>query len=334
MLMSLKRRRTNRFHNSTTAKTNNPIRFVMPGHGAHAPRKGNTQDEKSSPSFGSEDDSASSAKERLPHVHHPSFHASGAAGKYREFSPLSFETPVVSESFCASVDEKSDAVSHRESALRDAFLHLNYRRWTIHEQSVDANRGSVPATRRQMELLRREADEIRNWIVEENEELLVILSSRFFQNGVTLDELQSEAITVLLRAIDRFDVESGVQFNTYASTAINRHLQRWLGSHARSKSQQGSMNELKLDPVSEQVPSATKDLQQEESIHAALNSLPKAPRRVVSLRFGFGNRGRSLSFRAIAERLGMSREQARRLCMKALSRLRTHPALRDFELSI
>ncbi|MBL6705564.1 MAG: RNA polymerase subunit sigma, partial [Planctomycetaceae bacterium] len=73
---------------------------------------------------------------------------------------------------------------------------------------------------------------------------------------------------------------------------------------------------------------------QEESIHAALKSLPEVLRQIVRLRFGLGDRGKSLSFRAIAERLGMSRERTRRLCNKALLKLRSHPGLKQLEPSV
>lgn len=278
------------------------------------------------------DGATSSENRRLPYVHHPSFHASGAAGKYREFSPACFSTPDASESFSPDSGSESAPLGRkREDALQDAFLHLNYRRWVIAELNSDEGRLSTTALETRLTTLRREVDEIRNWIIEQNQPLIAILSSRYLQAGVTLDELRSEAYTVLIRAIDRFDVQRGVLFSTYASTAINRHLQRWLGT--RSKSQQGSLQELELEPVSRQSPSATKDLEQEATIHGALKTLPGVLRRIVRLRFGLGDRGKPLSFQAIAERLGMNRERVRRLCKTALERLRSHPGLRQFDPS-
>jgi len=272
--------------------------------------------------------------DRISYVMHPSFHASGAAGRYRDFNPgqISEATPV--NTF--SLDECDPAVSagsHRKLSLREAFLHLNYRRWMTSRVVAETTAPSTAAPQRRLHRLEREADEIRNWIIEQNSSLVTIVASRFLQRGVTLDELRSEANMILLRAIDRFDVQRGVLFSTYASAAINRHLQRWLGNQARSKPQQESLQVVEAEPASPQPPSATHDLAREATIRDAIQSLPRLLQQIVKLRFGLDNLRKPLSFRATAERLGISRERCRRLCAKALERLKAHTALRHFEPS-
>jgi RNA polymerase sigma factor (sigma-70 family) len=307
MLMTMEKKRSNRLHRTLAGTAGKPARKVVPRHGA-PPSEEDFSPTNHSPHSANSGDKITVPGRKMRYVGHPSFHASGASGKYVEFSPISFGSVVPNESFSIDANETEVSfVSNREVVLNEAFLHLNYRRWLISGLTENSRGISTTASEGRLKTLSREVEEVRNWIIEQNEPLVAILASRYQQYGVSRDELCSEAYTILVRAIDRFDVQRGVQFSTYASTAINRHLQRWLGKQARSRSQQESLNELELDPVSPQTPSATKDLQQEESIHAALKSLPEVLRQIVRLRFGLGDRGKSLSFRAIAERLGMSR---------------------------
>ena len=47
------------------------------------------------------------------------------------------------------------------------------------------------------------------------------------------DEIESEALLGLIRAVDRFDPERGVRFSTYATYWIKQFCQRWIYEHSR-----------------------------------------------------------------------------------------------------
>ena len=273
------------------------------------------------------------AASRHGYMPHPSFVSSGASERYREFRPMMFLSRSHTESFTAddSAPDKAFTNKRTEADIREAFLHLNYRRWQLSELATETDASTSYALRKRLADLRREEIQARNWIIEANQPLVSIICSRFLQPDLILDELCSEATSILLRAIDSFDVRRDVLFSTYATTAITRHLQRWIGTQSRSRSRQASLHDIELEPISPQIPSATQDIRQELAIRQALNSLPGILRRVVQLRFGLEKAGMPMSFRDIAERLGMSREQCRRLCSNALARLRTHPGLKHFE---
>lgn len=331
MLRPLQRRKYSGFRGSGSSTRSEQSRIVFD---RIKPSTANSCDAESNlpaPTWGS---STAGHGHRTSYVPHPSFGASGAAGRYREFEPDQIPESEPDDSF--SPDQRDEVLStgsHRESLLQEAFLHLNYRRWIQSELDSDTTIPLTAIVRDRLETLEREVAEIRNWIMEQNEALVTIIASRFLQPGVTLEELRSEANTILLRTIDRFDVQKGVLFSTYASAGINRHLRRWLGGQSRSKFQQGSLQELEIEPISPQTPSATRDLAREATIRDALQSLPRVLQQIVKLKFGLGSRAKPLSFRATAERLGISRERCRRLCMKALERLKSHADVRHFEPS-
>jgi len=287
-----------------------------------------------SPTTSSADRTNEDSGSRHFYVPHPSFFSSGSLGKCREFRPTTLLSRGESESFDADSSSPDRSFGKRtEADLREAFLHLNYRRWQLSELATETGVSASSALRKRLAKLRREEIEARNWIIEANQPLVSIISSRFLQPGLMLDELRSEATSILLRAIDRFDVRRDVLFSTYATTAITRHLQRWIGTQSRSRSRQASLNDIELEPISPQPPSATQDLRQELAISQALHSLPGILRIIVQLRFGLEKAGMPLSFRAIAAQLGMSHERCRRLCSNALIRLRSHPGLKHFEPS-
>jgi RNA polymerase sigma-B factor len=73
--------------------------------------------------------------------------------------------------------------------------------------------------------------EIRDQLVAANLRLALHLARRFSNRGVSLDDLEQVASLGLLRAIDRFDPERGLEFSTFATPTIIGELKR----HFRDK---------------------------------------------------------------------------------------------------
>lgn len=72
---------------------------------------------------------------------------------------------------------------------------------------------------------------LRDQLVAENLRLALHLARRFSNRGVSLDDLEQVASLGLLRAIDRFDPERGLEFSTFATPTILGELKR----HFRDK---------------------------------------------------------------------------------------------------
>ena len=72
---------------------------------------------------------------------------------------------------------------------------------------------------------------IRDQLVAANLRLALHLARRFSNRGVSLDDLEQVASLGLLRAIDRFDPDRGLEFSTFATPTIIGELKR----HFRDK---------------------------------------------------------------------------------------------------
>jgi len=74
---------------------------------------------------------------------------------------------------------------------------------------------------------RRDEAGPRERLVEEYRDLADRLAERFVKRRDERDDLQQAARLALLKAIDRFDVERGVKFSTYATRTIVGELKRY-----------------------------------------------------------------------------------------------------------
>ncbi len=106
--------------------------------------------------------------------------------------------------------------------------------------SVTRDEHAVPDRARARELFERlgtlppgspEREQIRGQLVELHLPLVEYLARRFRNRGEWLDDLTQVATIGLIKSIDRFDLERGVEFSTYATPTIVGEIKR----HFRDK---------------------------------------------------------------------------------------------------
>lgn len=72
---------------------------------------------------------------------------------------------------------------------------------------------------------------LRDELVEEHAGLAYFLARRFSNKGVAADDLVQVALVGLLKAVERFDPDRGVQFSTFATPTIQGELKRHFRDH-------------------------------------------------------------------------------------------------------
>jgi RNA polymerase sigma-B factor len=68
---------------------------------------------------------------------------------------------------------------------------------------------------------------VRNRIVESHRDVAEYYIKRYSRRGVPADDLRQVALLTMLRAVDRFDPDKGVEFSTFASRTIEGELKRY-----------------------------------------------------------------------------------------------------------
>lgn len=87
---------------------------------------------------------------------------------------------------------------------------------------------------------------IRNQIAEHYLYIADILAKKFVGRGVEYDDLQQIAAMALVRGIDRFDAEQGVQFSTFITPTIAGEIKNYFRDNSRIIKVPRRLSELNL----------------------------------------------------------------------------------------
>jgi len=163
----------------------------------------------------------------------------------------------------------------------------------------------------------------RNCLVVANLRLVVHLASRHLGSGRRLDDLVSDGTVSLMQAIEKFDINRGVRFSTYASWAIRKNFAKALPREARRRhTELTGTEDLIVAHGDERVATPqSRDIKEvlRSTVASLLLELSPREREVVVARFGIGRRTETLE--QIGRRFQLSRERIRQIEAAALRKL-------------
>jgi len=170
------------------------------------------------------------------------------------------------------------------------------------------------------------AEEIRNRIVHANVRLVISIVKQFADEKNSFDELLSEGISCMIKAVDKFDFDRGFRFSTYATRAIRREVLRLVQRHHRDRSRyvSGSQEVLGQQISGSDQPEGS-DMtwhQVDQTVTSLLGHLDDREKFIVQARYGFDDLGEKPTFQRLGELLGISKERVRQLEQRALAKLR------------
>lgn len=182
---------------------------------------------------------------------------------------------------------------------------------------------------------------VRDRIIRANIGLVYSAVKRFCRDErIDTDEMWQHGLIALNDAINRFDASRGWQFTTYACTAINRRIFRYLNefkrviSVAQYDDRRKDAHERACNPLE-----VFEDEEVTENLKAKMNVALKRlePRDAMILMQRFGivcednPDGREYSLDQIAETGGLSRERVRQLENRGLKMLQHYMGVRGIE---
>lgn len=210
---------------------------------------------------------------------------------------------------------------------RDLFCRMNYLKYRANLLRVTLN-AQRPSERKlaRIEYLLREGIRVRNEIVHANIRLVVSIVKQFADERNSFDDLLSEGINCLIKAVDKFDFDRGFRFSTYATRAVRREVFRLVQKQYRDRVRftTGASEVLseQLDAEPETERSETYMRQRDRALGGMLSRLDQRERFIVQARYGFRDLGEKPTFQRLGELLGVSKERVRQLEQRALGKLR------------
>lgn len=207
------------------------------------------------------------------------------------------------------------------------FQRMNYllQQAAVHRSLLDPNRPS----RVRLELIDRLlalAAWHRDRIVEANLRLVFSIVKKFVNSNNNFDDLLSDGIVALIRAVEKFDFDRGFRFSTYATQVIRRNSYRTvvLKQQERQKTV-GGLQDMDLDITDEGRESAISEKRWHElrsRLSVMLDDLDRREKFIIRARFSLGSHRKVHTLQALANRLGVSKERVRQLERRAMDKLR------------
>ncbi|QDT41858.1 RNA polymerase sigma factor RpoD [Gimesia alba] len=177
-----------------------------------------------------------------------------------------------------------------------------------------------------IELLLDEALRVRNQIFRSNMRLVVSIIKKCVTPHVTFDDLLSDGIWTLMKAVDKFDYDRGFRFSTYAYRAITNYAYRKIADQRKEHSRfTQAKQEQPLEEVTEEKRPEMDEqtwLELSELLEQKIESLDQREQLIVRARYALGRDSKVQTFQKLADQLGVSKERVRQLEQRAVAKLR------------
>src|SRR5437868_611878 len=187
-------------------------------------------------------------------------------------------------------------------------------------------------------LTRKRADEVLEWhrrfehfreyLVRTNLALVLAMAKRTRLGDVDFAEIVSEGNMALIRAVDKFNVDKGFKFSTYACRAILKAFSRTALKSSRHRTrfpvefepemEKSDWNDRKRDIVEEDCIDELKQI-----VDRNLADLSQVEDTVIRRRFNWEQQEESpLTLEEVGQIIGVTKERVRQIQNKALAKIR------------
>ncbi|HOK94609.1 MAG TPA: sigma-70 family RNA polymerase sigma factor [Anaerohalosphaeraceae bacterium] len=221
----------------------------------------------------------------------------------------------------------------------ELFRRYNYLKYLAFQERSRLERRCIRSEQLgRIEKLLKEAEEVKNIIIEANMPLVASIAGRHLSSGQTLNELVSEGNMTLLAAVEKFDYRRGYRFSTYASWAIAKDFARLLPAESRRPDRAAGTDlaNLPADLRLEQLSDAAAVEQAQRDLRKIIeNNLDSREQYIILNHYALDAGAipkKSKTLKQIGEELGLSQERIRQIELQALQKLRQSLSPEQFDL--
>lgn len=175
------------------------------------------------------------------------------------------------------------------------------------------------------ESLLNAARSIRDQIVRSNARLVMSVVKKFITPKYSFDELLSDGLLSLMKAVEKFDYSRGFRFSTYTYHALTRSAYRSISQRTHRERRRVKWSDEICDRGDESERSSLNETSWESlrgAIAKMLRQLDPRERFIVCGRFALGSQDEERTFQSLAGDLKISKERVRQIEARALDRLR------------
>lgn len=172
------------------------------------------------------------------------------------------------------------------------------------------------------------AEHLREYLVRTNLALVLAMAKRTRLGDVDFAEIVSEGNMALLRAVEKFNVDKGFKFSTYACRAILKAFSRTAMKHSKHRTRFPVEFEPELERSAwpDERRSAVEDDLVSELKHIVegnLAELSDIEQTVIRRRFNWQEQEESpLTLEQVGQIIGVTKERVRQIQNKALTKIR------------
>ncbi|MCG8652078.1 MAG: sigma-70 family RNA polymerase sigma factor [Pirellulales bacterium] len=209
---------------------------------------------------------------------------------------------------------------------RQLFQRMNFllHQAAMHRSQLDPDRPSL-ARLQLVERLVAMAEWHRDRIVEANVRLVFSVVKKFISVNNHFDDLLSDGIMGLIRAVEKFDFDRGFRFSTYATQVLRRSAYRAVVTKQQERQKVlGGLQDMEIEITDEQRCSLMSEKRWSllrNRLTSMLNDLDRREKLIIRARFALGSHRSVRTLQSLADRLGISKERVRQLEKRAMEKL-------------
>ncbi len=189
---------------------------------------------------------------------------------------------------------------------------------------------------KKIETYLKEADLIKNYLIESYLKLVVNIAKRHISSGGNLLDLISEGNIALMRAVEKFDYTKQVRFNTYASWVIAKDFAHVMPGKSREKTASENLHHVHKDlRITDAIDFNALEKAHKNLVKVIKDNLNDKEQYVILHHFGLAStsiKKQIKTLKQIGEDLNLTKERIRQIELQALQKLRQSLSPEQFEL--